>query len=60
MRLFMCITLLFFIGFFMFVGNTVENTMGKWHSETIIDELEDASPEDYRAIAMFDKDTVVR
>lgn len=59
MRLFMCITLLFFIGFFMFVGNTVENAMGKWHSETIIDELEDASPEDYRAIAMFDKDTVV-
>ena len=59
MRLFMCITLLFFIGFFMFVGNTVENAMGKWHSETIIDELEDASPEDYRAMAMFDKDTVV-
>ena len=55
----MCITLLFFIGFFMFVGNTVENAMGKLHSETVIDELEDASPEDYRAMARFDKDTVV-
>ena len=60
MRLFMCITLLFFIGFFMFIGDTVDRAMSNLNSETIIDELEEASAEDYRAMSsIFDKDTVV-
>ena len=60
MRLFMCITLLFFIGFFMFIGDTVDRAMSNLNSETIIDELEEASAEDYRDMSsIFDKDTVV-
>ncbi len=60
MRLFMCITLLFFIGFFMVIGDTVDRAMSKLNSETVIDALEEASAEDYSVMAsMFDKDTVV-
>ena len=37
MRLFMCITLLFVIGFFMFIVDTVDRAMSNLKSETIID-----------------------
>lgn len=60
MRLFMCITLLFFIYFFMVVGDKVDNAMEN-QTESLTEMLDDLDtvPEATGALAMVPKDTTV-
>lgn len=59
MRLFMCITLLFFIYFFFVLNDKVDNVLeNNVQTTTIIDELE-ASPDKTELSDSFVKDTVV-